>query len=94
MDDQQHYQTPLQNLDPVSRLIITVWGLTGNNGLTGTVKEHEVRLKSLETFTAELRQIRDAIKWMGLGLFALIGWALTDPVAAVIARVVRAAATP
>jgi len=96
MDDPTRYQMPSQSpwpaLDPVSRLIIAVWGLTGNNGLTGTSKDHETRIRALETFAAEIRQIRDGIRWLALGLLALIGWAMTDPVATVIARVVRAAA--
>lgn len=68
---------------------MAIWGVTGTNGLTGTSKDHEARIKKLEMFQSEIQTVRDIARWCLLGLSAVIGWLLTDPVAKIVAVFLR-----
>lgn len=76
--------------DMITRLTLTMWGVAGNNGVVGTQRDHTTRIAALEQFKKEIQALRETARWIALGVCALIGWAITDPAAAVIARVARA----
>ncbi len=65
----------------VDRLAAQVWGFSGRNGLAGTQKDHEARLEKLELFRTEVMMLWAVVRWLSLGLLALVGLMSSDMVA-------------
>ena len=82
-------QRPSSGYDWRTMVSMALWGVTGQNGLTGTSKDHEVRIKRLEAFQSEIQTVREIARWCLLGLSAVIGWLLTEPAAKVIGAILR-----
>lgn len=68
----------------LSRLQDAVWGYHGDNGLTGTIKDHSRRIEQLELWRRELDTLKELARWMALGLVALGGFLLTEPAAKIL----------
>jgi hypothetical protein len=71
----------------IARIQDAIWGIRGDGGLTHQASEHQRRIEALEQWRREVETIKDVARWMGLCLFALIGFLLTDPAARIIASI-------
>jgi hypothetical protein len=65
-------------MDITSRIIVAIWGLDGTNGLIGTQRKQESRIQRLEQFREEIRTLWAFVRWLSLGIVALIGFLSTD----------------
>lgn len=59
------------NVDPVSRLSVTVYGIDGTNGLVGTVKSHSSRLAAIESRWDRMVFLAKAGRWTLMALLFL-----------------------
>lgn len=80
---------PSSGYDWQTMVSMALWGVNGANGLAGTSKDHEARLKQLEAFKSEIQTVREIARWCLLGLSAVIGWLLTEPAAKIISALLR-----
>ena len=87
MSDQS--RRPSGGYDWQTMVSMAIWGINGQNGLTGTSKDHEQRIKNLEAFKSEIQTVREIARWCLLGLSAVIGWLLTDPASKILAALLR-----
>jgi hypothetical protein len=78
-----------QGNDLLTRVVVTLWGVQGNNGVVGTQKLHGKRLEDLERLKRDIELVFRALRWLGLGVTALIGFMLSDTVSTVLAGLVR-----
>jgi hypothetical protein len=85
----------------VQTLSVALWGIDGRNGVLSKSREHQARLDRIDARLSaydqtqmQIRTVWATLRWMGLGLFALIGFLLTTPVAEFVANIVRAGLAP
>jgi hypothetical protein len=81
----------------VQTLSVALWGIDGRNGVLSKSREHQARLDRIDArlnaydqTRLQIRTVWTTVRWIGLAVAALIGFATTTPVATFIANVWRA----
>lgn len=71
----------------LARLQDAMWGYGGQNGVVGTTKDHEGRLKTLEQQARDIQTLKEFTRWAALGVVALGGFLMTEPAAKILAAI-------
>lgn len=74
------------SLDWTTRVTVTLWGLTGSNGLVGDRKHDHERLEHLEEFHRRILGLLAMLRWMALAAIALLGYLGREGLAGVLAK--------
>ena len=87
-------------MDRVTQLWVTVFGVSGRNGLNGTQREHASKIEKLQASLQEVDNLRSqvltgvrVIQWMLLGAMTAIGFLMSGPAGEFVANVWRAGAS-
>lgn len=87
--------------EKLNAVSMALWGIDGQNGLASKARDTEKRLTVVETrltqydqTQVQIRAVWATVRWIGLGVAAMIGFATTTPVASFITNILRAGAGP
>ena len=83
--------------DRLNTVSVVLWGFDGRNGIrsevrknTEEIKHLDSRLRRHEEVGIQMMAIWTTVRWLGLAMAGLIGFALTSPVSTVLARFIWA----